>query len=143
MTVDTFKERKTSYQLSLEIVTTELGTNPVASEITGININVVCGPESTRILPLGDPISSEKADNSSVTYKIGGQFTSTNELCPITGIELVQTGDALVFERGLNNDFVVTLNQSKSLFSQDSYDFRVIATAEGGAKGELRSNIGQ
>ena len=140
MTVDTFKERKTSYKLNLEIVTTELGTAPVASEITGISINVVCGPESTKVVSLGDPISSEKADNSSVTYKIGGQFTSTNELCPIAGIELVQTGDTLVFEKGLNNSFVVTLKQSNS--SEDSFDFRVIATAEGGAKGEFKSNIG-
>ena len=57
LSVDTFKKRKTSYTLNIQIVTTEAPL-PVNSEITGIEVKVVCGPDSITAVPPRIPVFS-------------------------------------------------------------------------------------
>jgi hypothetical protein len=72
---------KRSYELTISITTTD-GTNPKHHTVSGIEINVECGPLSTTVQP---PILTTLKQVPSLPSPptLTEKFTVTNPTCPV------------------------------------------------------------
>jgi hypothetical protein len=89
---------KAVYQVEIDIVTTD-GINEDALTVSGVTIEIVCGPEST-ILTAPDLESLIGASVSTDPLIIeGSSFTLSNELCPVVSYELNSESDFILTEQ--------------------------------------------
>ena len=72
---------KRRYEVEIDIITTD-GVNEYLQTIVGVSIDIVCGPESTKLIaPVMSPLS--KAPNTQPYLVASGTFESSNPLCPV------------------------------------------------------------
>lgn len=91
----------TTYNIVIDIRTTD-GTNHKDVTVTGISIAIVCGAGSTTVMPPSLD-TQYQVPNLPSPPSLTGQFTVTNDLCPVTSQTITSGNSAFVLSQGTDS----------------------------------------
>lgn len=77
---------RTSYEVEIDIITTD-GFNDMLYTVTGVVIDTVCGPESTKLMAQ-DLDFVTKAPNTLPTLSLSSRFINSNPSCAVNNFTI-------------------------------------------------------
>ena len=99
--------------------------------VENIQVETLCGPQSTVITNPPLPYQN-KTEKITRLFSNSGAFTVSNDACPIVKTEMIEGLEYYDFESTPVPNFKLTLNKA-SAGVIGKYDYKLLATAEGGA----------
>jgi hypothetical protein len=87
-TISKFPGKLLTYTVDVDVVTTG-GVSDEHLTLEGVQINIVCGPESTKLLALDMLVRTKATWQTDYELYFESRFTSTNQLCPVVSNVLV------------------------------------------------------
>jgi hypothetical protein len=106
------------------------GNDDVHDTIGNLTIQIVCGPQSTRLAPPAPLTQSETSFQGDYRLSVFGEFASSNSLCPVVRHEIVESAEMFHLQ-DYGESFEISLLVHED--EQGYYPYTVQAFAEGGA----------